>query len=148
MPRITAANDKVIIQFIVDTLLSGTLQYNDVMELTCTKFSTSKSFFASRWKQAQQIFNDSLGDLEAKRSAMLDPGLYAKILTKIELCVLLTEQIRSTEVQISDRNKAADLLCKLMAWYTPKQIDHTTGGEPFTNRVILYDNGRDVPEVD
>jgi hypothetical protein len=148
MPKITAANDKVIIQFIVDTLLSGTLKYNDVMELTCTKFNKSTAFFASRWKQAQKIFNDSLGDLEAKRSAMLDPGLYAKVLTKIELCVLLTEQIRSTEVQISDRNKAADLLCKLMAWYAPTKLDHTTGGESFTNRVILYDNGRDVPEND
>jgi hypothetical protein len=148
MPKTTAANDKVIVQFIVDTLLSGTLKYSDVMELTCTKFGTSTSFFASRWKQAQSIFNDSLGELEAKRSELLEPELYAKILTKIELCVLLTEQIRSTEVQISDRNKAADLLCKLMAWYAPTKLDHTTGGEPLTNRVILYDNGRDVPEND
>lgn len=141
MPKTTEANDKAVINFIVDTLLSGTIKYNDVMELTCAKFGTSTAFFSSRWKQAQTIFNDRMSELEAKRSEMLEPELYNQVLTKIELCVILSEQIKS-DASLSDKNKAIDLLSKLMAYYAPTKLDHVSDGKAFTNKVIIYDNGR------
>lgn len=141
MPKSTKANDKAVINFIVDTLLSGTIKHNEVMELTCAKFGTSTAFFSSKWKQAQSIFNERMSELEAKRSEMLEPELYKQILTKIELCVILSEQIKS-DASLSDKNKAIDTLSKLMAYYAPAKIDHTTGGEVISNKVIIYDNGR------
>lgn len=131
-------NKQTYIDFIVNELNKGNVQYKDVCSVFCSKFQLSERTFNSYWKNANVAFSEQreainkkkleesiTQEKEAVKSLVLDKYARMKIAEGIAL-----GKARRIEGQIvmpsdAERLKALDYLSKIEGDYAPTKTANT-----------------------
>lgn len=148
-------NKQSYIDYIVNELKKGNLQYNEVNVLFCTKFDLTKQSFNKYWKIANEAYGE---EQQAIKNAIIDTtielekeAITRKILSKLDALEILTEiakgEPKQMEGQIiipapNERRQAIETISKIKGWNAPvkKEIDQTlTSVQPLQFKIIGKD---------
>lgn len=131
-------NKEIYIDFILNELNNGNVQYKDIVSVFCKKFRLSERTFDNYWKQANDIYSERRETInKAKIEESITQEKEAQktlILNKIERMKIAEEIAIGKAKRIdgnivmpspSDRLKALDYLSKIEGDYAPKDINVT-----------------------
>lgn len=125
-------NKQKYIDFIIDNLENGNVQYKDVMLLFVSNFQLTEKTFVVYWKLAnekhkerQESINKELlsVDIENKKQVLKSTNL-----DKIGR-ILIAEEIalkNGDKISASDQLKALDYLSKINGDFAPQRIENET----------------------
>jgi hypothetical protein len=117
-------NKQTYIDFIIETLNKGEVSFEKVFELFLTKFNVSRPTFAKYWKYANQKHSEQRERIEAAK--MIEAikqetkAVKAQIKSKEEIMLHVQSIMHGADKEV-DQLKAADLLNKMLGYYSPTQ---------------------------
>lgn len=125
-------NKQKYIDFIIDNLENGNVQYKDVMLLFVSNFQLTEKTFVVYWKLAnekhkerQESINKELlsVDIENKKQVLKSTNLdkIGRILIAEEIALKNVDKISA-----SDQLKALDYLSKIHGDFAPQRIENET----------------------
>ena len=132
-------NKQTYIDFILNELEKGKVQYKDVVSVFCEKFRLSERTFDNYWKEANIKYQEQRTEInkakieesinqerEAIKTLTLDKIARMKIAEEIALGK--AKRIEGTLVlpTFGDRLKALDYLSKIEGDYAPKELNVNT----------------------
>ena len=131
-------NKQLYIDFILNELEKGNVQYKDVMLVFVSKFQLTEKTFCIYWKTANTQHSERLNErnkvIEEERTALAKETLKKDILTKHRALEILTEiavgKPKKVEGQIvmpsaNERRGAIETMAKIEGWEAPKKTENT-----------------------
>lgn len=127
-------NKETYIDFIIEQLEKGNVQYKDVLLLFVTKFDLTKQTFVRYWKTANEAYKnkrEALNELRDKETiAKEKEAVKTLILNKVErmriaesIALGVPDESGVLKPSISDRLKALDYLSKIEGDYAASKIE-------------------------
>lgn len=131
-------NKQLYIDFILNELEKGNVQYKDVMLVFVSKFQLTEKTFCIYWKTANTQHTERLHErnkvIEEERTALAKETLKKDILTKHQALEILTEiaqgKAKKVEGQIimpspNERKGAIETMMKMEGWTAPIKTENT-----------------------
>jgi hypothetical protein len=129
-------NKQAYIDFIIEELSKGNVQYKEVCSLFCSKFHLTERTFNKYWLQANQKHSEQREAIEAaKMQQTITTEIKAvkmQIKTKEQLLLKLNEIIEQKAKRVegvvvmptfTDVRNAIDTYNKMQGYYAPQQIE-------------------------
>lgn len=131
-------NKQLYIDFILNELEKGNVQYKDVMLVFVSKFELSEQTFVRYWKQANESHKEQrnlINNAKTEQTIATEKESVKKaILQKHEALEILTEiaigKPKKVEGQIvmpsaNERRGAIETMAKIEGWEAPKKTENT-----------------------
>jgi len=131
-------NKQLYIDFILNELEKGNVQYKDVMLVFVSKFQLTEKTFCIYWKTANTQYTERLQErnnkLEDQRTTLAKETLKKDILTKFEAMEILTEIAQGKPKKVegtivmpnhNERINAVKTLATFEGWEAPKKTENT-----------------------
>ena len=125
-------NKQTYIDFILNELEGGNVQYKDVMLVFVSKFQLTEKTFCIYWKKANETYKQRVTErnikIEHERTEIEKSIVKSNILNKHEALQILTDIARSEFEKAVDKKGAIETMSKIEGWNatTKTEIDLTT----------------------
>lgn len=132
-------NKQQYIDFILNELNSGNIQYKDVLSVFVGKWGVSEKTFERYWKKANEVYleqRETINNAKLEQSIESEKEAVKKqILSKHEALEILSEiaqgKVKKVEGTLiipspSDRKGAIESIAKIEGWNAPNKLDIST----------------------
>lgn len=131
-------NKEAYIDFILNELNKGNVQYNSISSLFCSNFQVTTRSFNKYWKIANERYKQARQAInEAKADAIATEEVNAAktaVLNRLEAIAILTKIAKGTAKRVdgnvlipsyNDQRMAIETIIKMEGWSAPSKIAQT-----------------------